>query len=92
MVSYGCLMRLCAAVTSLLTYLASLLGLILSSLVVKVLEVLVNSGILCVGALGKHGPDTTGGGGRVAVHGLVEGGITLTVLSLELNVGGCHVE
>lgn len=70
------------------TYSAGLLGLLLGTLVVPVLEVLVDSGLLGVVALGEHGGEATSRIGRLAVHGLVEGGIAVVVLALEVGHGG----
>jgi hypothetical protein len=69
----------------------TLLGsLVLGGLVVPVLEILVHSGLFRVRALGEHGGNASLGLGRVAVQGLVEGGISGLVLLLEIR--GSHVE
>lgn len=69
----------------------TLLGsLVLGGLVVPVLEILVHSGLFGISALGEHGRNASLGLGRVAVHGLVEGGISGLVLLLESS--GSHVE
>jgi len=75
------------------TYGALLGRLVGGGLVVPVLKVLVDGRLLGVGALGEHGGDATAGLGRLAVHGLVEGGIAVVVLALEVGGGGGnHVE
>lgn len=59
------------------------------------LEVGVESSLLGLGVLEEDGGDAVGLGGRLAVHGLVEGGIALLVLLLQLklclstHVDGC---
>jgi hypothetical protein len=53
-----------------------------------VLEVLVDSSLLSVATLGEHGRETTARLRRLAVHGLVEGGVALVVLALEVGHGG----
>lgn len=69
------------------SYSALLSSLVLSGLVVPVLEVLVDSGLLGRTALSEHGSDTTSSLSRGAVHGLVEVGIALVVLALEVGGG-----
>lgn len=56
------------------------------------LEVLVDSGLLGIVALGEHGSNATTGLGRRAMQGLVESGITSLILALEGRSGGNHVE
>lgn len=65
------------------TYSTLLGSLVLGRLVVPVLEVLVNSSLLGIMALGEHGGNTTASLGRLAVQGLVEGGIAGVILALE---------
>lgn len=70
------------------TYSALLGCLVLGGLVVPVLEVLVDSSLLSGLVLGEHGGDTAASLGGVAVEGLVEVGITLPVLPLQVGGGG----
>lgn len=74
------------------TYRAFLRSLVFSGLVVPVLEVLVDSGLLRIVALGEHGGNATTSLGGFTMQGLVEGGIASLVLALEARTGGNHVE
>lgn len=76
------------------SYSSLLRSLVLSALVIPVLEVLVDSSLLSRTALSEHGSNTSSGLGRGAVHGLVEVGIALVILALEVGGGrrGNHVE
>lgn len=69
------------------SYSSLLRSLVLSTLVVPVLEVLVDSSLLSRTTLSEHGSNTTSGLGRGAVHGLVEVGIALVILALEVGGG-----
>jgi hypothetical protein len=69
------------------TYGALLRSFVLGRLTVKVLEVLVDGGLLGIVALGEHGGHATAGLGRLSVEGLVELGITSLVLALQLGSG-----
>ena len=65
------------------------LGLVLGSLVVPVLEVLVDSLLLCLLVLAQHVHVVVGALAGLAVEGVLELGITLEVLRLE-GGGGSH--
>lgn len=60
--------------------------LVVCLLVVEVLEVGIESSLLGLWVLEKDGGDAVGLGGSLAVHGLVEGGIAVLVLPLQLNL------
>lgn len=64
-------------------YLSDLRGFILCGLVIPMLEVLVNSSFLRRLVLLHHGTESSLRGGRVLVHGFVEGGIASMILGLE---------
>lgn len=73
-------------------YLAVGVRLVLGLLVVKVLEVLVDGDLLAGLVLLAHGSEATGGLVRVAVEDLLELGIALVVLLLELDLRlGTHL-
>lgn len=65
------------------TYIADLIGLILSGLVVPVLEVLINSNLLGSVILVHPRRESSLLGGRLLVHGLAESLILLMVLWLQ---------
>lgn len=64
------------------THLTISIGLVLCLLAIEVLEVGIDGSLLGLGVLEKDGSYAVGLGGRLAVHGLVEGGIALLVFLL----------
>lgn len=67
------------------TYLTISVGLVLSPLALKVLEVSIEGSLLGLGVLEQDSGHAVGLGSSLAVHGLVEGGIALLVLLLQLD-------